>query len=86
MEVAYKGKAALVIVNWEYEGFENLQYPESDGEMMKEMLERSQFDKDMLKVVTNCEDILNEIDKFIEAQNDKELEMFHFHYSGIIMN
>eukprot|EP00092_Neocalanus_flemingeri_P007658 GFUD01008269.1.p1 GENE.GFUD01008269.1~~GFUD01008269.1.p1 ORF type:complete len:818 (+),score=184.90 GFUD01008269.1:27-2480(+) len=80
MDVVLKGKAALIIVNWEYDGFSNLEFPESDGEMMNEMLVNSEFDP--VKVVRNSDDILTEIDIFVEEMNDKALEMFHFHYSG----
>ena len=82
MDVEYKGKAALMIVNWEYEGFENLVFPESDGEMMQDMLIKSEFDLNRVKVVKNCQNVLNEIDQFIEENDDQALEAFHFHYSG----
>ena len=82
MDVAYKGKAALIIVNWKYEGYESLVFPESDGEMMQDMLIKSEFDLNKVKVVKNCQDILDEIDQFIEENNDQDFESFHFHYSG----
>ena len=80
MDVAFKGSAALIIVNWDYDELDNLKFPESDGNMMKEMLDNSKFYP--VKVIKNSEDILTEIEQFVESMNNEALEMFHFHYSG----
>ena len=82
MDVEYKGKAALIIVKWEYDGFENLVFPESDGEMMQDVQIKSEFDLNNVKVVKNAQNILNERDQFIEENNNQDFEAFHFHFSG----
>ena len=81
MDGHLRGKAALIVVNWEYEGYEDLQFPENDGDMMENIFKQAEFDK--IKVVKNCDDILDEIDEFIKESNKTELDLFHFHYSGI---
>ena len=45
MDVVSKGKAALIIVNWDYDEMDKLEFPESDGNMMKDMMTDSDFDK-----------------------------------------
>ena len=81
MDGQYRCKATLIVVNWEYQGYEDLQFPEDDGVMMEKIFKQAEFDK--IKVVPNCDDILNEIDEFIKESNETELDLFHFHYSGI---
>ena len=78
MEVVFKGKAALIIVNWDYDGMDKLEFPESDGNMMEEMLK--EFDK--VEVVKNSKNIFTEIERFVEKMNNQSFERFHFHYSG----
>ena len=80
MDVVSKGKVALIIVNWEYDGFSNLEFPESDGKMMKQMMDHSEYDR--VTVVKNSENILTAIENFVETMNFEALERFHFHYSG----
>ena len=81
MDGQFRGKAALIVVNWEYQDYEDLQFPENDGEMMKNIFKQAEFDK--IEVVPNCDDILDEIDKFVKESNQTDLDLFHFHYSGI---
>ena len=80
MDVVFKGKAALIIVNWDYDGMDKLEFPESDGNMMKDMMTDSDFDK--VKVVKITKNIFAEIEHFVEDMNNKSFERFHFHYSG----
>merc|ERR1719402_1791284 len=47
---------------------------------MEKIFKQAEFDK--IKLVPNCDDILNEIDEFIKESNETELDLFHFHYSG----
>merc|ERR1719317_311580 len=74
------GRAALIIVNWEYRGFENLQFPENDGILIKDMFDNAKFNT--VKVIANSEDILQDINASIEDVKDETFELFHFHYSG----
>ena len=74
------GRAALIIVNWEYQGFENLQFPENDGILIKNMFDNAQFN--IVKVITNSEDIQQDINAFVEDVKDETFALFHFHYSG----
>ena len=71
MESAFKEKVALTIVNWDYEGYENLEFPERDGNMMQDMMKKPVFDS--VKVVKNCENVTTEVAKFIEENNEKTL-------------
>ena len=82
MDFLLKDKAALIIVNWDYNGMDILEFPESDGNMMEEMLINSEFDK--VTVIKNSKNILTDIEHFVEDMNNKALELFHFHYSGNI--
>ena len=82
MDVATEGKAALIIVNWDYVGMEKLEYPENDGQMMSDILNSAEFEP--VKVVKNSENILTDIALFVEEIDGKSLESFHFHFSGVI--
>ena len=75
-------KAIIIIVNWDYVGVEKLEYPENDGQMMRDMLGNAEFEH--VKVVKNSENILTEIELFVEEIDGKSLDSFHFHYSGLI--
>ena len=86
MDSPAQGSAALIIVNWLYNGInmENLQFPENDGNIMKELFDRANYTK--VEVVHNSEDITSDINKFIEELSEESfrLERFHFHYSGML--
>ena len=71
----------LVVVNWKYSTAElnDLEYPEKDGELMKNLLVEGGYTDTV--VVENEEDIAKIVKDFIENQQSP-LERFHFHYSG----
>ena len=47
MDSPAQGSAAIIIVNWLYNGInmENLQFPENDGNIMKELFDRANYTK-----------------------------------------
>ena len=73
---------ALVIVNWDYvgEAFEELMYPEHDGDLMEAMLGVAGYKN--VKVVQNTKDINSCIQRYKVEHQLQELDRFHFHYSG----
>ena len=80
MDGTRKKKAGLIIVNSEYVNYETLEYPASDGAIMMDILHKALYD--MVKIVKNSEDILKDIDEYIEETKEKNFEVIHFHYSG----
>ena len=82
MSGAKKRKGGLIIVNSEYEDLERLDNPETDGEIMKDMLDKAEYDMDMVKTVRNSDNILQAIQEFIQETKDSSFEIFHLHYSG----
>ena len=77
-----KPMCALVIVNWDYTGreFEELLYPEQDGEIMEKTLETAGYKH--VKLVQNVKDIESFIKSYKEENQLLEMERFHFHFSG----
>ena len=75
---------ALVIVNWDYVGshYEELLYPEQDGEVMEKTLVTAGY-KDV-KVVQNVSDIESCLRRYKVDNQLQEVERIHFHYSGIV--
>ena len=73
---------ALVIVNWDYVGnqFDELMYPEQDGEVMEKTLDTAGFKH--VKVVQNISDIESCVRRYKAENQLEEIERFHFHYSG----
>jgi hypothetical protein len=71
----------LVVVNWKYSSADHndLEYPEKDGELMKNLLVEGGYTNTV--VVENKEDIAKVVKDFIENQQSP-LDRFHFHYSG----
>ena len=71
----------LVVVNWKYSSADHndLEYPEKDGELMKNLLVEGGYTDTV--VVGNKEDIAKVVKDFIE-NHQSPLEMSHFHYSG----
>ena len=72
----------LIIVNWKYSSndYNDLVYPEKDGELMEKLLNEGGYNNIVL--IENEEDIKQVVKDFIEKQKTP-LERFHFHYSGI---
>ena len=79
-------KGALIIVNGEYDkntDYEDLKNPKLDGEIMKTIFENAKFDPKLVRLISNCNTIAEEIEKYInDIQNFGKLDLFHFHYSG----
>ena len=77
---------ALVIVNWNYDDnlYEELSYPEDDGEIMEKILKLYGYGS--VHVVQNTNDIQNCVKKFTMEHRLKEVERVHFHYSGAFQN
>ena len=72
---------ALVIVNWKYASsdYNELQYPENDGEIMKNLLREGGYKSVIVK--KNVEDISKVVQEYLD-DHDETLNTFHFHYSG----
>jgi hypothetical protein len=79
-----KPMLALIIVNWDYTGsqFDELLYPEQDGEVLEKTLETAGYTS--VKVVQNISDIESCVRRFKTEHQLHEMERFHFHYSGNI--
>ena len=79
-----KPMLALIIVNWDYVGsqFDELLYPEQDGEVLEKTLETAGYAS--VKVVQNISDIESCVRRFKTEHQLQEMERFHFHYSGHI--
>ena len=74
---------SLVIVNWEYStpDFDNLEFPERDGELVKKLLNDGGYQQ--TELLQNEEHIEDVVKRFVKKQNEEtSLERFHFHYSG----
>ena len=73
---------ALIAVNWKYSSpdHSDLVYPETDGELMEKLLSDGGYENIVL--VQNKEDIA-EVVKEYARHHKKQLDRFHFHYSGI---
>ena len=52
------GRAALVIINWEYRDLDDLKHAREEGELMKSIFENSKFKKDQIVVIENSKNIL----------------------------
>ena len=72
---------AVIIVNWKYSGedYNDLEYPQKDGELMEKLLKEGGYENIVL--VQNEEDIEKNVKNLIEKQ-ERSLERFHFHFSG----
>ena len=72
---------ALIIVNWKYSSkdHDDLGTPEKDGQLMEKLLNEGGYNT--TKLVQNEEDIQKVVKDFLKKQ-EKQLERFHFHYSG----
>ena len=77
-----KPMLALVIVNWDYVGnqFDELMYPEQDGEVMEKTLDTAGYKH--VRVVQNISDIESCVRRYKAENQLEEIERFHFHYSG----
>ena len=75
---------ALVIVNWDYTSreFEELLYPEQDGETMEKTFETAGYKN--IKVMQNISDIESCVARYKAEHQLLEMERFHFHFSGKI--
>ena len=76
----YFRMSALVIVNWTYTcpDYNNLLYPEKDGELMQKMLGDGGYET---IVIQNEENIREKVKEYIDRQTE-HVERFHFHFSG----
>ena len=81
-EAHVKPMLALVIVNWDYmdSKFEELLYPEQDGEAMEKTLETAGYKH--VKIVQNVGDIESCVRRYKTEHQLLEMERLHFHYSG----
>ena len=74
----------LIVVNWKYTSndYNDLVYPEKDGELMEKLLKEGGYNNIVL--IENEEDIKQVVKDFI-AKQETPLERFHFHYSGKVL-
>ena len=70
----------LIIVNWNYtsQEFNNLIYPEKDGELMEGMLRDGGYET----LVVQNEENIREMARDYTDKLTEHVQRFHFHYSG----